>query len=52
MKAKYKGQTVTVMKLGLIKTGYLTWPILQQVKIKFSDQSTDYVDANTLDFNS
>lgn len=48
MKVIYKKEPVTVVRMSLIKSEYLNKPIINQVKIKFKDGTTDYVDSRDI----
>jgi hypothetical protein len=48
MKVIYKSEPVTVVRMNLIKSEYLNKPIINQVKIKYKDGTTDYVDSREI----
>lgn len=48
MKVIYKNEPVTVVRMNLIKSEYLNKPIINQVKIKYKDGATDYVDSRDI----
>ena len=48
MKVIYKSEPVTVIRMNLIKSEYLNKPIINQVKIKYKDGTTDYVDSREI----
>ena len=48
MKVIYKNEPVTVVRMNLIKSEYLNKPIINQVKIKYKDGATDYVDPRDI----
>lgn len=53
MKAKYKDQTVKVIKLILAYNTYVSKPILVQVKIEYKNDGqvvSECVDANEVEF--
>ena len=53
MKAKYKDQTVKVVKLVLAYNTYVSKPILVQVKVEYKKDGqivSDYADANEIEF--
>jgi hypothetical protein len=53
MKAKYKDKVVKITKLVLHKDIFLTYPIVQQVRIEWKDGKetiSEYVDANDIVF--
>ncbi len=44
----YKKEPVTIVRLNLIKSEYLNKPIVNQVKIRYKDGSTEYVDSREI----
>lgn len=48
MTVVYKNEPVTVVRMNLIKSEYLNKPIINQVKIKYKDGATDYVDPRDI----
>jgi hypothetical protein len=53
MKAIYDNKVVEVVKLVTINSGYITHPVLTQVKIQWKEDGEsveDYVDSNKVEF--
>jgi len=46
----YKQEPVTVVKMSLLKPEYLNKPMIIQVKIKYKDGATDYVDPKDINW--